>query len=42
MPLRDAVARAHDYLHEAIRTAPGYGQGHGPVNHAHTVKEPPS
>jgi hydroxymethylpyrimidine/phosphomethylpyrimidine kinase len=42
MKLRDAVARARDYLHEAIRTAPGYGQGHGPVNHAHTLKNLPS
>jgi len=36
--LHDAVARARAYLHEAIRTAPGYGAGHGPVNHGHTVK----
>jgi hydroxymethylpyrimidine/phosphomethylpyrimidine kinase len=35
--LRDAVARARAYLAEAIRTAPDLGQGHGPVNHAHTV-----
>jgi len=41
MPLREAVARARTYLHEAIRTAPGYGQGHGPVNHGHTVKRFP-
>ena len=37
LPLSEAVARARDYLHEAIRTAPGYGAGHGPVNHGHTV-----
>jgi hydroxymethylpyrimidine/phosphomethylpyrimidine kinase len=36
--LSDAVARARDYVFEAIRTAPGFGGGHGPVNHAHTVK----
>ena len=36
--LSDAVARARDYVAEAIRTAPGYGGGHGPLNHAHTVK----
>ncbi|MEX2629436.1 MAG: bifunctional hydroxymethylpyrimidine kinase/phosphomethylpyrimidine kinase [Tistlia sp.] len=35
--LRDAVARARAYLREAIRTAPGFGRGHGPVNHGHTV-----
>jgi len=35
MSLSDAVARAHDYVHEAIRTAPGLGSGHGPLNHLH-------
>ncbi|ABI64845.1 phosphomethylpyrimidine kinase [Maricaulis maris MCS10] len=33
-PLHDAVRRAGDYLHEAIARAPGFGAGHGPVNHA--------
>ncbi len=37
MALRAAVVRARAYLYEAIRTAPGLGQGHGPVNHGHTV-----
>ena len=32
-----AVARARAYVFAAIRSAPGYGQGHGPLNHAHTV-----
>lgn len=36
--LSDAVVRARAYVVEAIRTAPGYGGGHGPLNHAHTVK----
>jgi hydroxymethylpyrimidine/phosphomethylpyrimidine kinase len=36
--LRDAVARGRAFLQEAIRTAPGFGQGHGPLNHAHTVR----
>ena len=36
--LADAVDRAESYLHEAIRTAPGFGGGHGPVNHLHTVR----
>ncbi len=31
--LEDAVRRAHAYVQEAIRTAPGLGQGHGPLNH---------
>ena len=39
LSLEDAIARAEAYLHEAIRTAPGFGGGHGPVNHLHTVGE---
>lgn len=31
--LADAVERAGDYLHEAIKRAPGFGAGHGPVDH---------
>jgi hydroxymethylpyrimidine/phosphomethylpyrimidine kinase len=31
--LREAVATAADYVNEAIRTAPGLGSGHGPLNH---------
>jgi hydroxymethylpyrimidine/phosphomethylpyrimidine kinase len=38
MPLLNAVERARAYLREAIRTAPGFGRGNGPLNHAHTVK----
>jgi hydroxymethylpyrimidine/phosphomethylpyrimidine kinase len=38
MGLRDAVARARLYVAEAIRSAPGYGAGHGPLDHAHTVR----
>ena len=33
LSLRDAVSSAIDYVHEAMRTAPGLGQGHGPLNH---------
>lgn len=33
-----AVGRARDYVHTAILTAPGLGRGHGPLNHAHTVR----
>ncbi len=32
-----AVRRAQTYVAEAIRTAPGFGSGHGPINHAHTL-----
>lgn len=37
LPLRDAVTRAHAYVHQAIKTAPGFGKGYGPLNHAVTV-----
>ncbi len=37
--VQDAVARAHSYVREAIRTAPGFGHGHGPLNHVHTLPE---
>jgi hydroxymethylpyrimidine/phosphomethylpyrimidine kinase len=37
MTLRDAVVRARLYVRAAIETAPGLGQGHGPLNHAVTV-----
>lgn len=32
-PLVDAVRSAKDYLYEAMRHAPGLGQGNGPVQH---------
>ncbi len=35
--LHDAVARARAYVHAAIRSAPGFGSGHGPLDHAVTV-----
>jgi hydroxymethylpyrimidine/phosphomethylpyrimidine kinase len=34
MTPRAAIERAHAFVQEAIRTAPGLGQGHGPLNHA--------
>jgi hydroxymethylpyrimidine/phosphomethylpyrimidine kinase len=37
LEMRSAVIRARAYLYEAIRTAPGLGHGHGPVNHGHSV-----
>ena len=33
MALPDAVARAHAFVQEAIRGAPGLGAGNGPINH---------
>lgn len=41
LSLRDAVIRARAYVRAAIAGAPGYGHGHGPLNHAVTVKVPP-
>jgi hydroxymethylpyrimidine/phosphomethylpyrimidine kinase len=37
MALADAVARARAYVRAAIAAAPGFGAGHGPLNHAVTV-----
>jgi len=34
MALRPAIERAHEFVQGAIRTAPGLGRGHGPLNHA--------
>jgi hydroxymethylpyrimidine/phosphomethylpyrimidine kinase len=38
LPLAKAVKRSIDYVHEAIRTAPGFGGGAGPLNHAWPVE----
>jgi hydroxymethylpyrimidine/phosphomethylpyrimidine kinase len=35
--LEGAVRRARDFVFTAIQMAPGFGKGHGPLNHAHTV-----
>ena len=32
--LRDAVMRAREFVRAAIAAAPGFGAGHGPLNHA--------
>lgn len=34
LSLTEAVARAWAYVHEAMRQAPGFGAGHGPLDHA--------
>jgi len=36
--VREAVIRARAYVLAAIRTAPGFGAGHGPLNHAHGLE----
>lgn len=33
LPMREAAGQAVDFVARAIRTAPGLGAGHGPVNH---------
>jgi hydroxymethylpyrimidine/phosphomethylpyrimidine kinase len=38
--LEEAVTRARAYVLEAIRTAPGFGKGHGPLNHGHGIEVP--
>ena len=40
--LIDAIRRARSYVQEAIRTAPGFGHGHGPLNHMHALAKPPA
>lgn len=37
-PLPDATARARAYVQGAIRAAPGFGGGHGPLNHSFATK----
>lgn len=32
-PVEQAVGQAKQFIREAIRTAPGLGKGHGPINH---------
>jgi len=39
LPMVDAVARAREYVRDAILSNPGYGSGHGPLNHAVTVRD---
>jgi hydroxymethylpyrimidine/phosphomethylpyrimidine kinase len=34
-PLSEAITRAVHFVHEAIEAAPGFGHGHGPLNHMH-------
>lgn len=40
LDLKSAVEQAKAYVWQAINTAPGFGSGHGPLNHAHTVHPP--
>lgn len=36
--LLGAVTKARHYVRGAIESAPGFGQGHGPLNHMHVLK----
>ena len=38
LPLEQAVARAWNYVHEAMLRAPGLGAGHGPLDHGWTLR----
>lgn len=38
LSVEESVGRARGYVREAILSAPGYGRGHGPLNHAHTLR----
>lgn len=38
LSLSEAVARAWAYVHEAMRRAPGFGAGHGPLDHGWTLR----
>ena len=37
LDLAPAVARARAYVWTAIQKAPGFGKGHGPLDHGHTM-----
>lgn len=37
MDVPKAVKAACRYIESAIRTAPGLGKGHGPLNHFHSM-----
>lgn len=38
LPLAAAVARAWDFVHQAMLHAPGLGAGHGPLDHGWTLR----
>jgi hydroxymethylpyrimidine/phosphomethylpyrimidine kinase len=39
LKLEEAVGQAHAYTAEAIRRAPGFGSGHGPLDHAWPMRD---
>jgi hydroxymethylpyrimidine/phosphomethylpyrimidine kinase len=38
LSVEDAVDRARDYVLKAIAAAPGFGRGHGPLDHTHPLR----
>ncbi|MDB5449980.1 MAG: phosphomethylpyrimidine kinase [Phenylobacterium sp.] len=40
LTLTEAVARAWSYVHEAMLRAPGFGRGHGPLDHGWPLRAP--
>jgi hydroxymethylpyrimidine/phosphomethylpyrimidine kinase len=38
LDIETAVGRARDYVRSAIVNAPGFGRGHGPLDHAHPLR----
>jgi len=41
LAIESSVERARDYVQRAIATAPGFGRGHGPLDHAHPLRSQP-
>jgi hydroxymethylpyrimidine/phosphomethylpyrimidine kinase len=39
LSLPEAVARAWTYVHEAMASAPGFGAGHGPLDHGWPLRQ---
>ena len=39
LSLNDSVERALRYVELAIEKAPGFGKGHGPLNHGHSISD---
>jgi hydroxymethylpyrimidine/phosphomethylpyrimidine kinase len=41
LAIEDAVERAREYVMRAILSAPGFGHGHGPLDHSHPLRVGP-
>ena len=39
LTLVDSISLAREFVQQAIETAPGFGHGHGPLNHLHLQKK---